>query len=150
MKQLPPVTLLLSDGSEYPDKGKVESIGGLISTETGSVSFRATFPNPVWLLRSGASATVQIPVAVDSAILVPQKSTYELQGKKFVYRVDAGGKVISNEIEVMKLAAGQYYVVTKGLQAGNTILFESTSALQDSTIIHPELLPENKVYSNLK
>jgi len=150
LKQLPPVTLLLSDGTEYPEKGKVESIGGLISTQTGSVSFRATFPNPVGLLRSGASATVQIPVTVENAILVPQKSTYELQGKKFVYRVDTGSKVISNEIEVMKLSAGQYYVVTKGLQPGNTILFESTSALQDSTIIQPELLPENKVYGNLK
>jgi membrane fusion protein, multidrug efflux system len=150
LKQLPPVTLLLSDGTEYPEKGKVESIGGLISTQTGSVSFRATFPNPVGLLRSGASATVQIPVTVENAILVPQRSTYELQGKKFVYRVDTGNKVISNEIEVMKLSAGQYFVVTKGLQPGNTILFESTSALQDSTIIKPELLPENKVYSKLK
>ncbi len=150
LKQLPPVILLLSDGSEYPEKGKVESIGGLISTVTGSVSFRATFPNPVGLLRSGASATVQIPVIVDSGILIPQRSTYELQGKKFVYMVDAGGKVISNEIEVMKLSTGQYYVVTKGLTAGNTIVFESTSALQDSTIIQPQMLPESKVYGNLK
>jgi membrane fusion protein, multidrug efflux system len=150
LKQLPAVTLLLADGSEYPEKGKVESIGGLISTATGSVSFRATFPNPVGLLRSGASATVQIPVTVSNAVLIPQKSTYELQGKKFVYRVDTGGKVISNEIEVMKLSAGQYYVVTKGLTTGNTILFESTSALQDSTLIKPEMLPENKVYGNLK
>ena len=129
LKQLPAVTLLLADGSEYPEKGKIESIGGLISTQTGSVNFRATFPNPVGLLRSGASATVQIPVTVDSGILVPQRSTYELQGKKFVYRVDEGGRVVSNEIEVMKLAAGQYYVVTKGLTVGNTIVFESTSAL---------------------
>lgn len=150
LSKLPPVTLLLADGSEYPEKGKIESIGGLISTETGSVNFRATFPNPVGLLRSGASATVQIPVTAENAVLVPQKSTYELQGKKFVYRVDEGGKVISSEIEVMNLAAGQYYVVTKGLQAGNTILFESTSALQDSTIIQPEMMPESKVYSNLK
>ena len=150
LKQLPAVTLLLADGSEYPEKGKVESIGGLISTQTGSVSFRATFPNPVGLLRSGASATVQIPVTVNNAVLIPLRSTYELQGKKFVYKVDAGGKVISNEIEVMKLAAGQYYVVTKGLQPNDTILFESTSALQDSTVVKPEMLPENKVYSNIK
>jgi len=150
LKQLPPVTLLLSDGSEYPEKGKVESIGGLISTATGSVSFRATFPNPVGLLRSGASATVQIPVTVDSSVLVPQRSTYELQGKKFVYLVDAGGKVVSNEIEVMKLSAGQYYVVTKGLTAGSTIVYESTSALQDSTVVQPELLSESKVYGDLK
>ena len=87
---------------------------------------------------------------MNNAVLIPLRSTYELQGKKFVYKVDAGGKVISNEIEVMKLAAGQYYVVTKGLQPNDTILFESTSALQDSTVVKPEMLPENKVYSNIK
>jgi membrane fusion protein (multidrug efflux system) len=150
LKQLPPVTLILADGSEYPEKGKVETIGGLINTETGSASFRATFPNPVGLLRSGASATVEIPVTVNDAILVPQRSTYELQGKRFVYLVNDSSKVISTEIEVMANAAGQYFVVTNGLKAGDTVVYESTGTLQDSTTIHPDVLPENKVYSNLK
>lgn len=150
LKQLPPVTLLLADGSEYPEKGKVETIAGLINTETGSASFRATFPNPVGLLRSGGSATVQIPVTVNNAVLVPQRSTYELQGKRFVYLVNDSNKVISTEIEVMSISAGQYFVVTKGLKEGDKIIYESTSTLQDSTAIKPELLPEDKVYDSLK
>jgi len=150
LKQLPPVTLILADGSEYPEKGKVETIGGLINTETGSASFRATFPNPVGLLRSGASATIEIPVTVNDAILVPQRSTYEMQGKHFVYLVNDSNKVISTEIEIMTNAAGQYFVVTNGLKAGDTVVYESTGTLQDSTNIHPDVLPENKVYTDLK
>ena len=150
LSQLPPVTLLLADGTEYPEKGRVETIGGLISTETGSATFRATFPNPVGLLRSGGSATVQIPVTVSDAVLIPQRSTYELQGKRFVYLVEGNNTVISTEIEVMSTPAGQYFVVTKGLKAGDTIVLESASPMQDSTAIKPDLQPENKVYGNLK
>ncbi len=150
LKQLPPVALLLADGSEYPEKGKVETIGGLINTQTGSASFRATFPNPVGLLRSGGSATVAIPVTVNNAIVVPQRSTYELQGKRFVYLVNNSNQVISTEIEVMNTPAGQYFVVTKGLKTGDKIIYESTSSLQDSTAIKPDMQPEEKVYDGLK
>jgi len=150
LSQLPPVTLLLSDGTEYPEKGRVETIGGLINTETGSASFRATFPNPVGLLRSGGSAMVQIPVAVSDAILIPQKSTYELQGKHFVYLVDGNNKITSTEIEVMSTPVGQYFVVTRGLKTGDTVVLETASPLQDSTTITPDIQPENKVYANLK
>lgn len=149
LKQLPPVTLMLADGSEYPEKGRVETVAGLLNTETGSASFRAVFPNPVHLLRSGASAVVEIPVTVNDAIIVPQRSTYELQGKRFVYLVNDSNKVISREIEVMSIAAGQYFVVTSGLKPGDTVVYESTSSLVDSTVIKPDMQPENKVY-NLK
>ncbi len=150
LKQLPPVTLLLADGTEYPEKGKVETIAGLINTQTGSASFRATFPNPVGLLRSGASATVEIPVTVNNAVVIPQRSTYELQGKKFVYLVNKNNQVISTEIEVMSAAAGQYFIVTKGLKEGDTVIYESTSSLRDSSSVKPDVQPQNKVYEGLK
>ena len=149
LRQMPPVTLLLSDGSEYPEKGKVETIGGLINTETGSASFRATFPNPVGILRSGGSAIVQIPVVANNAIVIPQKSTYELQGKRFVYLIVNGNKIISTEIEVEATPVGQYFVITKGLKAGDNVVLESASPLQDSTVIKPDVQPESKVYENL-
>ncbi|MFT3933991.1 MAG: efflux RND transporter periplasmic adaptor subunit [Chitinophagaceae bacterium] len=150
LKQLPPVVLKLADGSEYPEKGHIETIGGLLNTETGSASFRAVFPNPVGLLRSGGSAMVGIPVMVTDAILIPQRSTYELQGKRFVYLVNEKNQVISHEITIANLAAGQYFVVTDGLKAGDKVVYESTGTLADSTVIKPDVLPENKVYSQLK
>lgn len=150
LKQLPPVTLLLADGTEYPEKGNVETIGGLINTQTGSASFRATFPNPIGILRSGGSAIVEIPVTVKDAVIIPQKSTYELQGKRFVYLINDSSKVISTEIEVMTTPVGQYFVVTKGLKPGDTITYENTSVLQDSTTIKTEVQPTDRVYGNLK
>ena len=149
LKQLPPVTLILSDGTEYPEKGRVEAIGGMINSETGAATFRATFPNPVGLIRSGGSAVVAIPVTVNDALLVPQQSTYELQGKRFVYKVD-GDSVKNVEISTMRDAAGQYFVVTGGLKAGDTIVYETATPLSDGTSIKPQMQPQDQVYKDLK
>ena len=149
LSQLPPVDLFLSDGTEYPEKGRVETIGGMINAATGAATFRATFPNPVGLIRSGGSAVVAIPQIVADALLVPQQSTYELQGKRFVYKVD-GDSVKSVEINTLTNSAGQYFVVTGGLKAGDTIVFETASPIPDGTAIKPQLRPEDQIYKNLK
>ncbi len=149
LKQLPEVLLILPDKTEYPEKGKVEAIGGQINGETGAATFRATFPNPVGLIRSGGSAVVAIPVAVNNALLVPQQSTYELQGKHFVYRVD-GDSVTSREITILPAAAGQFFVVTDGLKAGDKLVFEAATPIPDGTPIKPELRPETEIYKDLK
>jgi len=83
-------------------------------------------------------------------VVIPQRSTYELQGKRFVYVVKPGNKVVSTEIDVMRLAAGQYFVATSGVKEGETIVYESTSALGDSTVIKPELVADTTVYKNLR
>jgi membrane fusion protein (multidrug efflux system) len=149
LKQLPPVVLILSDKTEYPEKGRVEAIGGLINPETGAATFRATFPNPVRLIRSGGSAVVALPVPVNNALLIPQQSTYELQGKRFVYRVD-GDKVTSAEITTLPAAAGQYFVVTDGLKPGDTVVFEAATPIPDGTAIKPEMRAEADIYKDLK
>jgi membrane fusion protein (multidrug efflux system) len=149
LRQLPPVLLILSDGTEYPEKGRVETIGGMINSETGAATFRATFPNPVRLIRSGGSAVVAIPVAQNNALLVPQQSTYELQGKRFVYRV-AGEKVSSVEISTLTAPAGQYFVVTNGLKPGDTLVFETATPLPDGTTIKPAMQPEAQIYKDVK
>jgi membrane fusion protein (multidrug efflux system) len=150
LKQMPPVNLILSDGTDYPEKGKVETVSGLINSQTGTASFRASFPNPLALIRSGGSAVVRIPVFLKDALVIPQKSTYEVQGKHFVYLVQDSGKILSTEIEIMAKSAGQYFVVTKGLQAGQALVLESAAPLPDGTIIKPDPQPADKVYENLK
>lgn len=149
LSKLPPVSLVLSDGSNYPEKGRVETISGLINTQTGSASLRATFPNPMRLIRSGGSATVRIPQNLKDVILVPQKATYELQGKRFVFVVDGSGKVKNTEIQIMDLATGQYYVVTNGLKTGDAVILEGTSNLQDGTAVKPDMQADGKVYQDL-
>jgi len=149
LKNTPALNLILADGSAYPEKGRIETISGLLNTATGSASFRAAFPNPVHLLRSGSTGNVDIPQNLTGVILVPQKSAYELQGKYFVYVLDANNLVKNQEITVMELAAGQYYVVTKGLKANDKIVYDGTISLKDSTKITPQLMTADKVYQGL-
>jgi membrane fusion protein (multidrug efflux system) len=141
LRRLPPVTLILSNGKEYGEKGRVTSVNGLINPETGSVNFRATFPNTLGLIRSGGSANIRIARNVDSAILVPQKATYEIQGKRFVYKVDGGNTVKSTEIAVMEAShSGEYFIVERGLEAGDRIVAAGAGSLKDGTKIKPSTL----------
>jgi membrane fusion protein (multidrug efflux system) len=150
LKNTPDVNLTLADGSAYPEKGRLETISGVLNTTTGSASFRAAFPNPLHLLRSGSSGNVDIPQALTAAVLVPQKSAYELQGKYFVYVLGDNNLVKNQEIKIMELTAGQYYVVTDGVKAGDKIVYDGTISLKDSTKIAPQVMSADKVYQDLK
>lgn len=127
---IPPVILLLANGTEYSKKGKLETLSGLINTETGSVNLRASFPNPDGLIRSGASALIRIPLKVSNVLLVPAKATFEMQEKTMVYTVK-NGAVKSAEIEIMDIPSGEFYVVTKGLNPGEQIVTEGMGSLKD-------------------
>ncbi|WP_255562468.1 efflux RND transporter periplasmic adaptor subunit [Pedobacter sp. D749] len=150
MKNIPAVSLVLADGTVYAQNGKIESINGQINTSTGSASLRATFPNPTSLLKNGASASVRIPQHIENAILIPQKSTIDLQGKKFVYVLGDSAKVINTEIEIMDLAKDKFYVVTKGLKAGDKVVLEGFQSLKDGTKIKPEEKNADSVYADIK
>lgn len=150
MKNIPAVSLVLADGTVYAQNGKIESINSQINTNTGSASLRATFPNPIALLKSGGSASVRIPQKVENAILVPQKSTIDLQGKKFVYVLGDSSKIISTEIQIMDLAKDKFFVVTKGLKAGDKIVLEGFQSLKDGAKIKPEEKSADSVYADIK
>lgn len=137
LQQLPDVSLILPNGTVYTEKGRITTINGLINPETGAVNFRATFPNALGLIRSGGSATVRLERQLNNAILVPQKATYEMQGKRFVYVVDNTGAVKSTEITVMEATTGNSFVVLQGLKAGDTIVAEGAGSLKDGLRIKP-------------
>ncbi|MCW3463438.1 efflux RND transporter periplasmic adaptor subunit [Chitinophaga nivalis] len=137
LSQLPPVTLILSNGVEYDEKGRLETISGLINTETGTVNFRATFPNPAGLIRSGGSAVVRIPQQHTAALLIPKKATYELQGKYFVFTVDKNNVVKSTEVMPEQAATPDYYVISAGLKTGDRVVADGIGSLQDGTTIQP-------------
>lgn len=134
---IPAVNLQLADGSTYDQTGKVTNVSGVIDITTGSVSMRATFDNPQKILRSGGSGSVVIPIHKDNAILVPQKATYEIQDKHFVYVVGKDNKVKNTEITVLPQNDGTNYVVTGGLKAGERIVVEGINTLSDGKAIKP-------------
>ena len=133
----PGVRLVLANGQLYSRPGRVAAASGLVNSSTGSVQVRADFPNPDGLLRSGATGRVRLPQTVPNALLVPEAATYELQGRRFVYVVGADNKVVNTAIEVLPLTDGLNYVVSRGLRAGDRVVTEGMSSLQDGQLIQP-------------
>jgi membrane fusion protein (multidrug efflux system) len=150
LNNIPLVTLVLSDGTIYDYKGKVETVNGLINISTGSANFRAGFANPKGLLRSGSSASVRIPKLVKNAIIVPQNVTYELQDKRFVFAVDKQNKVKNVAITVMENTPGQFYIVTGGLQSGDRIIAEGANNIKDGRAVKPVEVSAESVYKGLE
>lgn len=141
LDKMPEVELKLADGTMYPAKGKIETVSGVIEQSTGAVSMRATFPNEKNILRSGSTGSVLLPYTNDNAIIIPQKATFEVQDKKFVYVLQPDNKVKNTEIDAFKLNDGQNYTVTSGLKAGDKIVIEGVNSLRDGMEIKP-ITPE--------
>ena len=133
----PEVQLQLSDGSTCDQKGKIETISGVINANTGAVSIRATFPNSNHLLRSGGMGNLIIPYHMENALVVPQKATTEIQDKKFVFLQQPDNTVKMNEITILNIDNGQEYVVTSGLKQGDLIVIENVGTLKDGQTIKP-------------
>lgn len=124
--EMPAVKLQLADGTIFPVEGKVATVSGVIGTGTGAATVRALFNNPNGMLRSGSTGQIVIPMHEKNAIVIPQKATFELQDKKFVYVVNENdsNKLISTPITISKVDDGKIYVVTSGLEPGNVIAVE--------------------------
>lgn len=134
------VNLILSNGLAYQEKGKIETFSGQANTQTGSFNVRANFPNPNRLLRSGGSATIQIPTELEGVILIPQNATVELQDKRIALIVDNENKVKFVPIEVRAVPGGKYYVVDKGLNTNDKFLVEGVGIITEGTKIKPEVV----------
>ncbi|NTU58350.1 MAG: efflux RND transporter periplasmic adaptor subunit [Chlorobiaceae bacterium] len=133
---VPPVRLMLSDGSLYAHEGRLESISGEFDRATGSIGLRAEFPNSEGLLRSGNSGKVILSTSYSGVLLVPQASTVELQDKVFVFVLQKGNKVRKQVISVSG-KSGPDYIVTAGLNSGDQIVTAGIDKLQDGAVIKP-------------
>ena len=147
LSTMPSVQLKLIDGTIYGDTGKVETMSGVIDQSTGSVSIRARFSNKSQILRSGGTGIVLVPAKMTDCIVIPQKATYEIQDKRFVYVVDDKSTVKSTPIEIFTLDDGQNFVVTSGLKAGDKIVVEGISSLKDGMQIKA-VTPEQAAAKN--
>lgn len=139
IRRAEPVKLILSDGTEYIEKGKIETISGIVNTGTGSANFRANFENPQGLLRSGSTGSIRIPVTINNALVIPQKATFELQGKTFAYVVQSNNKVKQTSITVTPLTDGQSFIVNSGLKENDKIVVNNIQNLKDGDQIKPQL-----------
>lgn len=140
LSTLPPALLVLSNGSVFSHRGRVESASGFINSQTGAVNLRAVFSNPLGLVRNGSSAIIRLPTKIDDAILIPQKATYQIQGALFVYKVDDDNKVSSVGVSVNPSNNGKFYVVNKGLKPGDRIVADGIDNLRENLVIEPKML----------
>jgi membrane fusion protein (multidrug efflux system) len=132
VSSMPKVELLLSDGSVYAEKGKIDAISGIIDQTTGAISLRATFPNKERILHSGGSANVVFPYDKNDCIVIPQTATFEVQDKKYVYTVE-NGLAVSKMVRTFSVDDGREYIIEEGLQPGETIVAEGVGLLREGT-----------------
>lgn len=130
------VNLVLADGTPYPHPGKIQTIEGEFDESTGSIAFRAVFPNPNRILKHGASGRIRLSNSAPNVVMVPQKSVFEIQDKHFVYVLDSSNQVKQRSFKPLRRIA-QYYIVASGLEAGDTIVYEGIQDLRDGMTIKP-------------
>ena len=138
VKAMPEVMLTLADGTRYPIEGRVATVSGVLDNSTGSASVRALFANPSGMLRSGNTGQVAIPVQADSAIVIPQKATFELQDLKYVYTLNDSNKTVATAIKVLPENDGKNYVVVSGLNPGDRIVTEGIgTTVRADMVVNP-------------
>lgn len=141
LKKLPPVSLVLANGSDYEQKGKIDMVDGQFDRTTGAIMLRASFPNAQGLLRSGNTGRVRLGISHDNAIVIPQAATAEVQDKVFVYVVDKDNKVTKTPVTILG-KSGTDYLVKEGVKAGDRIVYKGFESLADGTVIIPEQIKE--------
>ncbi|MFV8375147.1 efflux RND transporter periplasmic adaptor subunit [Flavobacterium sp. LB1P71] len=137
IKQLPPVSLLLADGSTYSQLGKIDMVDGQFDKNTGAITVRATFPNASGTLRSGNTGKIRLGIQHNDAILVPQSATIEMQDKVFVFTLNKGNKVNKMPITIIG-KSGTDYLIKDGVKSGDQIVLSGIDKLQEGQVIEPE------------
>ncbi len=143
-----PVTFMMANYKMFPHEGKIETIEADFHHETGNIAFRATFPNPDGLLRHGETGKVIMTTPIENALLIPQKATFEILDKKFVFVVDDANKVHLQQISVAE-EIPHLYVVSEGLKDSDRILVEGLRKVRDGDEIKPNVKSAQEVVDSL-
>lgn len=139
------VTLVLADNHPYPYLGIIETMESEIDNSTGNHAFRARFPNPEQLLKHGASGKIQLSKKLKNVLMIPQKSTFEIQEKIYVFTVDKNNIVRMRNI-VPKYRLPHIYVVESGLSISDRLIYEGIQQVKDGDKIIPEqVLPKELI-----
>lgn len=142
------VKLQLANHEQFNQTGAVETIEADFNNETGNIAFRATFPNPQKVLRHGETGNVLMPLFLKDALIIPQKATFEVLDKKFVFVIDETSTLRSRQITVGQ-EIPHLYVVTDGLDINDKILLDGLRKVKNNEKIKYELVAPQKVLAEL-
>ncbi len=137
LKEMPTVKLQLADGTTYNQPGHVVKMSGVIDSSTGAYTLIAHFANPNRLLKSGGAGQIIVPHVNNSAIIIPQEATVQVQDKIFVYVLGSDNKVKYTAIKVDSQDDGVNYIVTDGLHTGDRFVSKGITKLTDGQEIKP-------------
>jgi membrane fusion protein (multidrug efflux system) len=143
------VSLILANNQPFEYKGNVEVIESEFNNETGNIAFRARFPNTKKLLRNGETGSVQMIVPLRNAIVIPQKATYEIQDKIYVFVIDKNKVARSRNITIAS-EMPDLYVVASGISENDKILLEGVQKVKDDDKIEYEYQAPKEVVSHLR
>jgi len=143
------VSLLLANNQPLPYKGDVETIESEFNNETGSIAFRAKFPNPEKLLKHGETGKVLMTIPLKNALVIPQKATYEIQDKVYVFVVDNKSVIKSRQIAI-RGQLPDLYVVESGIAENDKILLEGVQKVKEDDKISYEYQQPEEVIAHLR
>lgn len=149
IKNFPPVKLRMVNGEVYAEKGKMETVTAQVDPSTGTVSFRAIFPNPNRLLANGSSGTILIPKTYEKAALIPEISTYERQGKVYAYKIQ-GDTLAAPVVIDVKDRIDNVIIVESGVKVGDKIVAKGTGKLRGPTPVKPQPVAFDSIANSLK
>jgi membrane fusion protein (multidrug efflux system) len=135
------IELTLPNLDQYEYAGTLKSAEGEIDPETGSIRYKVMFPNPDKLIKHGTSGKLVISEKEEDVVIIPQKATFSIQDKNYVFVVDKAQKVKMTNIEIGNTLR-ESYIIKSGLQLGDKIVLEGTQALRDGDVI--KVKPENQ------
>ena len=142
------IQLVLSDGSTYSYRGRVETVEGDFERGTGSIAFRVRFPNPEGLLKHGVTGRIRMMSKMSDVYLIPQKSTFEIQDFTYVYGVDSTGVVRVRSFE--PLERFDNYYVAEDFEPGERLVYEGVQLVKDGMEIKPKVVDYSSVMHKLE
>ncbi len=143
------VNLLMANNELFAYPGVVSTIEADFNNETGNIAFRATFPNPKGLLRHGETGNIRMTLPLKNALIIPQKATFEVLDKKYVYVVDKNNVIRSREISIAA-EMPHIFVVQSGLKKDDKILLEGLRQVKENEKIRYKFQQPQSVISHLE
>ena len=131
MAEIPDVTFIMKNGTEYQHKGRVSSLTGVVNATTGTLACKATFPNPDGHLFSGIQGTVVLPYNRHDVMVIPQSAVVRLQDKSLVYKVKADSTATAVTVLTTDVGNGKDVIVTEGLNVGDRIVTVGANNVQE-------------------
>ena len=142
------VKLLMANNKLFDYPGLVETIEADFNNQTGTIAFRATFPNPDNLLRHGETGNIRVTVPQKNAMIIPQKATFEVLDKKYVYVVDKNNQLKSRRITV-DAELPDLYIISEGLKLDDKILLEGLRLVRENDKIKYTFKDPKEIISHL-